>query len=683
MSAAKLRGGLPLLTFTATVLLAQVAAAQVADLAITKTDGAASDIPGTSITYTIVASNPVGPNAALGAAVTDNFPAGLNGITWTCVAAGGATCAAAGAGNIGDTVDLPVGGTVTYTVNATIAANATGMLSNTATVAAPGGTLDPNMGNNSATDTNALTPRADLSISKTDSVDPVIAGNNLTYTVTVTNNGPSNATGVTLTDNLPGEVNFVSSLPGNPVCVHAAGVVSCSLGTLVPAGNFVITIIVAVPSSVADGLTISNVAVASSATIDPGPNPNNVNQDTQVEREPDLAIVKSSPNPVIAGTSFSYSITAENNGVSDASSVSISDTLPNEVSFVSAPGCVHDGAPMGGIVTCNIGNFPAGDSENFSITVAVEPCTPIGTMMMNQVDILHDPAESDPGPSVNSFALATEVDTQADLVITKSDTPDPTIAGEEVTYAIGITNNGPSCAVNVMATDTMPPDVLFREGKSDISCIGDVIVLCAQGTMTPGQVNNLIITGKVECSAADGSIQTNSITASSTTADPNNGNNTAETSTTVDTLSDITVVKTDAPDPVQPASLLTYNFDVSNAGPSDANEVVLVDTLPAGVTYVSGSEGCSAAGNIVTCQVPVVACGKVERPRIRVRVETTNSPLINEVTVATSTTETTTDNNSSSASTTVRNTPRFLLRMSGAPRFLREGGVTTAIYLLR
>jgi uncharacterized repeat protein (TIGR01451 family) len=126
-----------------------------ADLSITKSDGLTTAAPGEAITYTIVAAN-AGPSDAPGATVTDVVPAALTGATWTCVGAGGGTCTAAGAGNINDTVDLPVGGSVTYQLSAIINPSATGTLSNTATVAPPGGVTDPVPGNNSATDSTLL-----------------------------------------------------------------------------------------------------------------------------------------------------------------------------------------------------------------------------------------------------------------------------------------------------------------------------------------------------------------------------------------------------------------------------------------------------------------------------------------------------------------------------------------------
>ena len=127
----------------------------VADLSITKTDGHESAVPGTQITYTIVASN-AGPSAANGATVTDTVPGTITGVTWTCVAAGGATCTASGSGSIFQGVNLPMGGSVTYSLTGTISPSATGTLSNTATVTPPSAVFDPNQANNTATDTDAL-----------------------------------------------------------------------------------------------------------------------------------------------------------------------------------------------------------------------------------------------------------------------------------------------------------------------------------------------------------------------------------------------------------------------------------------------------------------------------------------------------------------------------------------------
>jgi len=191
-------------------------ATPVVDLSITKTDGVTSVNAGGTTTYTIAVSN-AGPSEVTGAVVADIPPSGLSFTGWTCAVttpgSGGSVttaCGAAsgGAGNLNTTANLKVGATVTYTVNAAVSGSATGNLVNTATVTAPGGTSEPNTGNNSATDPDTVTPVADLVITKTDGVSTVNAGGATVYTITVTNNGPSEVSNATVTDTAPAGVSF-------------------------------------------------------------------------------------------------------------------------------------------------------------------------------------------------------------------------------------------------------------------------------------------------------------------------------------------------------------------------------------------------------------------------------------------------------------------------------------------
>jgi uncharacterized repeat protein (TIGR01451 family) len=192
-----------------------------ADLSISKTDGQTTAAPGRPIAYTIVVSN-AGPSAVTGAIVTDTPPPAITGVSWSCVGAGGGTCATSGAGSISDTVDLPVGGTATYTLAGTISESATGTLDNTATVTAPSGLTDPDLADNSATDTDTLRPGADLSITKTDGQTTAVAGQPITYTIAVSNAGPNAANAATVADELPAAITGVSW-----TCVGANGA-SCT-----------------------------------------------------------------------------------------------------------------------------------------------------------------------------------------------------------------------------------------------------------------------------------------------------------------------------------------------------------------------------------------------------------------------------------------------------------------------
>lgn len=129
-----------------------------ADLSVTKTDGAATYLPGTTTTYTITVSNSAGPYGVLNAQVTDPVPAGIPAanVSYTAVASTGSTTMITGTqtGAINDLVGLPVGGSVTYTVVVNIPANFTGNLTNTVTVTPPTNITDSNTANNTATDTD-------------------------------------------------------------------------------------------------------------------------------------------------------------------------------------------------------------------------------------------------------------------------------------------------------------------------------------------------------------------------------------------------------------------------------------------------------------------------------------------------------------------------------------------------
>ena len=173
-----------------------------ADLAITKAAGLPAVIAGGTVDYAITVTNN-GPSDVTGAAVADVFPAPtLTGVTWSCMSAGGACGAASGAGDIMTTVDLPAGASATFAVSGSVAADATGTLVNTATVTAPSGTTDPDLANNSDSASTPILALADVAVTK---VGPqkVIAGNTLVFTIEVTNDGPSVATGVIVDDVTP------------------------------------------------------------------------------------------------------------------------------------------------------------------------------------------------------------------------------------------------------------------------------------------------------------------------------------------------------------------------------------------------------------------------------------------------------------------------------------------------
>ncbi|WP_440223631.1 beta strand repeat-containing protein [Dokdonella sp. MW10] len=289
----------------------------VADVSITKTDGVTQAIPGTSVTYTITATNN-GPGAATGATIADTFPAVCVTPTWTATTTGGATgFTASGSGNIADTVTMPPAATITYLATCPISPAATGTLANTATIAV---TDDPDTSNDSQTDTDTLVPTADLALTKTDGVTSVVAGGSTTYTITASNAGPSNAPGATVTDTFPAACTSVAW-----TCV-AAGGGSCSAsgsGNIadtvnLPSGGSVTYTATCNVSPSATG-TLSNTAtVAAPAGVTDPANGNNAQTDTTTILAPAALTIAPTTlafgNVPVGTTSAAQSVTLGNSG---------------------------------------------------------------------------------------------------------------------------------------------------------------------------------------------------------------------------------------------------------------------------------------------------------------------------------------------------------------------------------
>jgi len=227
-----------------------------------------------------------------------------------------------------------------------------------------------------------------LEVVKTDSPDPVTAGTQLTYTLTVRNNGIAWAPAVTLTDTLDADVDFVSVSSSQGSCVHdgsaTGGVVTCFLGSLAdsdsaPADEATITITVDVHCDARGSL--SNTATVTAETAELNPADNTIVETTTITEDAVLAVsISDSIDPVEELTGLEYTITVQNTGVSSCSrSVSIADALPaglvgETVSIApgSVPGCpAHltcTASCPGNAFPCAVTNLPAGQMVTIQVT---------------------------------------------------------------------------------------------------------------------------------------------------------------------------------------------------------------------------------------------------------------------------------------------------------------------------
>jgi uncharacterized repeat protein (TIGR01451 family) len=494
-----------------------------ADLEISKTNNQTSSVPGEAVLYNIIVTN-TGPSVVTGATVIDDFPS-MSSVSWTCNESGGAICpSTSGSGNLDETVNLPVDGVLTYLAVGTVASAATGTLVNTASVAAPASVFDPASGNNSAIDSDELTPETDLSVTKTDSPDPVFAGNILTYSLTVNNGGPSDATGVTLVDNLPSSgIIFISANPSQGSC-GGISTVTCNLGTIVSGDNATVSIQVRVDPAWED--TLTNQASVSGGEEDPNPFNNfTLPVYSTVKRETDLEITKSaSPNPLL-GNPFTYTLTVVNKGPSTASGVQVTDDLPPEVTLVSAEttlGTCNDTDP----VECNLGTMVKNDTAQ--VTIVVDPQS-TGSVV-NTASVTGD--QTDPTSDNDSDSVNVTVNADADLSVSMTDSPDPVLPGENLTYDITVVNNGPSPANGVSLSDSLPGGVsLVSATPSQGSCTPGNPVDCSLGNLAKNGSATVQIVVKVNDSTT-GNLSNEAIVSSST-PDSNSDNDSATVTTAV------------------------------------------------------------------------------------------------------------------------------------------------------
>lgn len=245
------------------------------NLGVTKTASLTTVVAGTALGYSIAVTNPA-PIPVAGATVTDLFPAGLTDIDWTCAPSAGSTCAAAGMGNINDTVTIAANGSLTYTVTATVSPSENAPLSNTVTVTTPSGYTETDATNDSSTAVTPVTTEANLVLQKSAAPAVLDPGQEISYTITLVQNGPSDAQSVTLTDALPANTSFVSLVaPIGYSCTTpaagATGTVTCTRAVLPPSTTDTFVLTVLVDPSATRGTTVTNTASVASVTTDPTP----------------------------------------------------------------------------------------------------------------------------------------------------------------------------------------------------------------------------------------------------------------------------------------------------------------------------------------------------------------------------------------------------------------------------
>ncbi|RST07401.1 DUF11 domain-containing protein [Streptomyces sp. WAC07149] len=444
-------------------------------------------------------------------------------------------------------------------------------------------------------------------------------GDLITYTLTARNKGPSVARNVRATDRLPDGITFVDSSDG---CTAAGQTVTCGPEPQLAAGQsrswrFHARLS---PSYEGDGSNLGNSASGTSDATDP--DPGNNKPDPVLPPGPftpvsDLATVKTplGAGPTVPGQEFEYEIRTSNKGPSDARNVTVTDSLPDGLTFVSsADPC----AASGRTVTCGpLARMIPGGDVVWTFRVKLDAAySGDGENLRNTATSTS--ASKDPEPADNTSQPVLPPggvsEPQADVWTTKRTANDTVIApGQTFEYVVTATNDGPSRAVDTTVTDRLPSQLAFVSSPPADGCRAtDGTVTCGpQGVLEPGASRTWRFTVRLDSTyTGDGSDIRNTATATARTEDPKPENNTSSPaglpgSRVNKPTADLGVRKEAVgTTPPVPGQTFDYRIRVSNYGPSaDAFNVKLTDNLPEGLSYVTSSpSGCTAAGRLVSCK---------------------------------------------------------------------------------
>ncbi|MCC6511983.1 MAG: DUF11 domain-containing protein [Pirellulaceae bacterium] len=644
-------------------------------LTITKSDGTRTTVsPGDTFAYTLTVTN-TGLSTANNVTLVDVLPAGYTFVSFTAGSDGSPVRTVVGSLDqiSAGVASLAVGATMTVGVNVAVASTIAGTtIVNTATADSDDSAAI------TASDTNTIVRNVDLGITKTVTAPAAGVGGRVTYTLTVTNNGPLDVTGVEVDDDLP--TGFTLATAGNPGSVtsspNATRDLLWTVGNLANGQSSTVSIIVDVAGTFTPANNVTNTATIAvdrlTGFTDTVSTNNSASVTVNIEPRYDLLITKDDSQTTVAagGANYVYTITVNNAGPNAASNVVISDTLPAGLQFISATSNgTNIGTATGQQYSASIASLASGETRTILLTVR-PLANATGTTISNTATVTAaNITTQETGVRPNS---ATDTNTLTRAVtynVTKTGPTTPVLANTNFVYTVVAFNSGTADAPTVLFSDPLPAGVTFNSGTFTVN-----------GTSTTGAVTFNSTTNRLEANLgtllAGGSATTNhaSITLNVTAAATASGtlsntatlsgpdNTTGVTSTVTTTINpnfDLTVTKTDGSTTAQLGQNLVYTIVVTNSGPSPATNVQVTDTLPTTqLTFVSATSSSGTFTNnngTVSGTIASLASGATATITITatVRNDVPNNTAISNTVTVSATGETTTTNNSASDSTTV------------------------------
>ncbi|MFJ8230567.1 DUF6923 family protein [Streptomyces sp. NPDC094448] len=497
--------------------------------------------------------------------------------------------------------------------------------------------------------TSCFQAPVDLAVAKTGPAT-VSAGGQVSYTITVTNNGPNPSSGWTLTDTVPAGLTGAATTTNG--CSVANGTLSCTGGALAVGASTEITL----TGTAAVGTTsIENTATVFGNDPDPDPGNNEDTTTTTVSPSVDLAVAKTGPAEATAGGEVAYTITVTNNGPSPSTGWTVTDTIPADLlaAATTTPGC----AIAGNILTCTGGALAVGDSATISLT---------GTAATGADRIVNtavvDGNEPDPDPGNNKDTTTTGLGRRVDLAVAKTG-PATVTEGDPVAYTITVTNNGPSDSTGWGLDDPIPAGLADAATTTPGCSIDGGDLICIGGPLAVGDSTEISLTG----TAATGADRiVNTAVVEGNDPDPDPGNNEDTTTTTVtprpEPEVDLAVGKT-GPASVDPGGRISYTITVTNNGPDASSGWTLSDPIPAQILDpATDSPGCGITAGRLTCDGGALAVGDSVTVTVSGTVAAdATGDIVNTATVDGEEPDPDPGNNEDTTTTTVNATPGLTL----------------------
>jgi len=452
-------------------------------LAVSKSATPSVVIAGQQLTYTVhytITGNEPAPNVVL----TDTLPASVTLVSCApaCSVSGGVLTWSLGMLNPITSGQV----SVVVLVNADVPTGA--LLLNSAAVGDSSGLTDTDQ---------VTTPVQELTnvrLRKSATPSPVAAGASLTYTLAITNDGPSVARDVVVTDALPADVSYVSATPA-PALISGS-LVSWTLGALQPGQSAFIIVTVQVSASLPAGALITNTAVVTTSTPgdNPADNPDTVT--TPVTATAELVLSKqASAAQVAPGAPLTYTVIVTNLGPNIAQNVIVTDTLPAQVSYVGAMPAPN--SVSGAQLVWLLGNLDVGQSAQITIVVDVSTSAAWNVPFTNTARTTTDTPGDAPDNNIDDSVttpVGPSLAIQKDLIGADLDNLWPNY----VTFTIRITNTGPSPIANLPVEDNFDDSVLSYTvaAPAPDSVSGGLLVWDDLTAPAPHGYNQLLMPGQ-------------------------------------------------------------------------------------------------------------------------------------------------------------------------------------------